>query len=206
MDYSHVEYRNTCYYLKDNELESFLEEACKNHVCSISVLPFYVSKVKELLTSTCIPVSSLIGYPFGGETSAVLEYSSIVSMENHCDEVLFVLNHSAIRDKNYGYIQKEIETIRDAVDGRDVRAIIYPEILSDDEILKVVEICNTTFIHGLEISFTHFDSLLSCVYSILEQKSPVLSLVVSGNFDKEQVIQLLDCGVERVVIEQDLIN
>lgn len=200
MENSCLDYRNDCYFSNENDIVKFCEEVCKEHVNTVSVLPFYVSKVRELIGNSCIQVAALIDYPCGGNNVAVKEYASIVALEETCDEIIFVLNHGAIRDKNYGYIQKEIETIRDAADGKDVRALLYTDCLSDDEILKTVEICNKTFIHSLEISGCDYDCIQSTLSLISNVKGEVLELVVSGEFNKEEMVSLLEQGVSKIVV------
>ena len=63
------------------------------------------------------------------------------------DEIDMVINISALKNKDYEYIKEEIEEIRDAIDGKVLKVIIETCLLTKEEIVKMTEICNETFVN-----------------------------------------------------------
>ena len=79
-------------------------------------------------------------------------------------------------------VKDEIDTIRDSIDGRVLKVIIETCLLTEDEIIKMTEICNETFVNFIKTS-TGFDkegAKLDDVNLIMKHKNEVLEVKASG--------------------------
>ena len=145
IDYTNLKPTST---LKD--IEVLCNTAIKNGFASVCVLPYYVPLAKELLKNTNVLVCTVVGFPLGGNTTSVKSYEAIEAINNGADEIDFVINIAALKNKDYEYIKNEIEEIRDSIDGKTLKVIIETCYLEEEEIIKMTEICNETFVNFIK--------------------------------------------------------
>ena len=143
----HTNLKNTAT-LKD--IEKLCNEAIEYNFAAVCVYPYYIRLAKELLKDTNIEVCTVIGFPSGCETREVKVYEAIDAVDKGADSVDMVINISALKNKDYDYIKEEIEEIRDAIDGKTLKVIIETNLLSDQEIVKMTEICNETYVNYIK--------------------------------------------------------
>ena len=103
--------------------------------------------------------------------------------------------------KDYDYVKDEIEMIRDSIDGHILKVIIETCLLTEEEIIKMTEICNETFVHYIKTS-TGFDkegAKVSDIKLINKHKSEVLEIKASGGIKCEKdAIKLVEAGATRL--------
>ena len=100
------------------DITKLCEEAIENGFETVCIHPCYVSLAKNLLKDTNIGVCTVIGFPLGMNTPKVKSFEAIDAVENGADEIDMVINVGALKDKDYDYVKKEIELIRDDIDGK----------------------------------------------------------------------------------------
>lgn len=183
------------------DITKLCEEAIKYKFENVCVHPCYVSLAKELLKDTNIGVCTVIGFPLGMNTPKVKSFEAIDAVENGADEIDMVINVGALKDKDYDYVKKEIELIRDDIDGKILKVIIETSLLTTDEIIKMTEICNDTFVHFIKTN-TGFGSRgvsMEDINIINKYKNDVLEIKASGGIKSlEQVNKLIENGVSRI--------
>lgn len=148
----YIDYTNLNSYTTKEEIRKLCNEAIKYKFATVCVSPCYVELASNLLTGTNVEVCTVVGFPLGTSILAVKEYEAITAIENGASEIDMVINIGALKDKDYDYIKKEIETIRDAIDGHVLKVIIETCYLDDEEIKKMTEICNETFVNYIKTS------------------------------------------------------
>lgn len=193
----HTNLKNTAT-LKD--IEKLCNEAIEYNFAAVCVYPYYIRLAKELLKDTNIEVCTVIGFPSGCETREVKVYEAIDAVDKGADSVDMVINISALKNKDYDYIKEEIEEIRDAIDGKTLKVIIETNLLSDQEIVKMTEICNETYVNYIK-TCTGFNGgvELDQVDIINKHKNELLEIKASGGIkDQEFVMELIDNGVKRI--------
>lgn len=186
------------------EIRKFCDDAIKYHFQSVCVNPCYVNTAKELLKNTTVLVSTVIDYPIGASTIASKEFEAIDAVNNGADEIGMVINIGALKNKDYDYLKKEIEDIRDSIDGKILKIIIESESLTKKELSKITSICNDTFVNFIEITFK--DKInLDDIEVINQNKNDLLEVKVSGNIKSiEEVEQLIDLGITRIGTKDSL--
>ena len=95
----------------------------------------------------------------------------------------------------------EIETIRDSLDGRCLKVIIETCLLTEEEIIKMTEICNETFVNFIKTS-TGFDkegAKLDDVNLIMKHKNEVLEVKASGGIkNSKDAEEFIKAGATRL--------
>ena len=176
------------------DITKLCEDAMKYHFATVCVNPYYVPLAKELLEGSTTQVCTVIGFPLGANTTNVKVYEAVEALENGADEIDMVINIGALKDKEYEYVKREIEEVRNVLDGKVLKVIIETCYLTKEEIIKMTEICNETFVNFIKTS-TGFGSRGASVEDINE----VLEVKASGGIkdikDAEEFIKL---GVTRI--------
>ena len=164
------------------------------------VYHYYVRLAKELLKDTNIEVATVVGFPSGNSTREAKVYEAIDAVSKGADMIDMVMNISAIKNKDYEYIKEEIEEIRDAIDGKVLKVIIETNLLTEEEIIKMTEICNETFVNFIK-TCTGFNGGVKVrdVKLIKEHKNDLLEIKASGGIKtSNQVLELIEEGVTRI--------
>ena len=115
-----------------------------------------------------------------------------------------VINVAALKDKNYDYVKEEIENVRDAIDGHTLKVIIETCYLTKEEIIKMTEICNETFVNFIKTStgFGTKGAQLEDVELINKHKNEVLEIKASGGIKtSEDAIKFIKAGATEVFVD-----
>lgn len=179
---SYIDHTNLKVVSTLKDIEKLCDEAIKYHFASVCVAPYYVSLAKNLLKNSTVSVCTVIGFPNGYSTKETKVFEAINAIENGSDEIDMVINISALKNKDYDYIKEEIEEIRDSIDGHILKVIIETCYLEEDEIIKMTEICNETFVNFIKTStgFGIRGASLRDVEIMNQHKSEVLEIKASG--------------------------
>ena len=184
-----------------SDIKKLCEEARRYHFETVCVNPYYVSLAKEELKGSNVGVCTVIGFPLGMNNSMVKEYEAICAVQDGADEIDMVINIGALKNHDYDYVKNEIETVRDAIDGKVLKVIIETCYLTRDEIIKMTEICNDTFVNFIKTStgFGTSGAKLEDVELINEHKSDVLEIKASGGIKSfEDAISFINAGASRI--------
>ena len=184
-----------------NDIKKLCEDAIKYKFTSVCVNPYYVSLAKKYLENSNVDITTVVGFPLGMNKTMTKEYEAIAAIEDGADEIDMVINIGALKNKNYDYVKKEIESIRDAIDGKTLKVIIETCYLTEDEIIKMTEICNETFVNFIKTStgFGTRGASLEDISIINKHKNEILEIKASGgikNFD--DAISFIEAGANRI--------
>ncbi|HHW69124.1 MAG TPA: deoxyribose-phosphate aldolase [Tenericutes bacterium] len=196
-----IDHTNLTAYATEEDIKKLCEEA-KQYGFSVVCVPLcYVEYAKELLKKTSVQVCTVVGFPLGNTTSAVKEFEAICAVELGADEIDMVINIGALKDKKYEYIKREIEEIRDSIGGRVLKVIIEECYLTEEEIIKMIEICNETFVNYVKTStgYGTYGATTETVSLIKQKSGDLLEIKASGGIKSiSQVYDLLESGATRI--------
>ena len=190
---------NNCATLKD--IEKLCNEARDYHFASVCVHPYYVPLASKLLKDSSVAVCTVIGFPQGMNTKEVKVFEAINAVENGADEIDMVINIAALKNKDYDYVKEEIEEIRDSIDGKVLKVIIETCLLDEEEIIKMTEICNETFVNFIKTStgFSKYGARVEDVELINKHKNDVLEIKASGGIRTlEDAEAMINAGATRI--------
>ena len=177
------------------------EDAKTYHFPCVVVPPYYVKAASEYLKDTTTEVCTVVGFPNGYSTREVKQFEAINACDAGAKEIDMVININALKNKDYDYVKEEIETIRDSIDGHVLKVIIETCLLTKDEIIKMTEICNETFVHFIKTS-TGFDkegAKISDIELIKSHKNDVLEIKASGGIKtKKEALDFIKAGALRI--------
>ena len=184
-----------------DDIKKLCEEAKNYKFAAVCVNPCYVELASSLLQDTGVDVCTVVGFPLGMNKTITKEYEAIAAIEDGADEIDMVINVGALKDKDYSYVKQEIESVRDAIDGKVLKVIIETSLLTDEEIVKMTEICNETFVNFIKTS-TGFGKRGASVHDIELMKNhanELLEIKASGGITSEnQALELINEGATRI--------
>ena len=198
---SYIDHTNLSKVATADDIIKLCEEAKKYHFASVCVYPYYVKAVSEYLKGSTVEVCTVVGFPNGANTKEVKVYEAIDAINNGANEIDMVININALKNKDYDYVKDEIEHVRDAIDGKVLKVIIETCLLTDEEIIKMTEICNETFVNFIKTS-TGFDkegANVEVVELINKHRNEVLEIKASGGINCEKkALALIEAGATRI--------
>ena len=170
------------------DIEKLCDEAVKYKFASVCIQPYYVPLAHELLKDTNVNVCTVIGFPLGQNTTSTKAYEAIEAINNGADEIDMVINIAALKNNDYDYVKEEIEEIRDSIDGKTLKVIIETCYLTDNEIIKMTEICNETFVNFIKTStgFGTRGASINDLKVINKRRNEILEIKASGGIKNYQ--------------------
>lgn len=197
----YIDYTNLSKVAKEEDIIRLCDEAKMYHFPVICVSPYYVKAASEYLKGSTTEVCTVVGFPNGYATKETKQYEAIDAIHNGASEIDMVINLNALKNKDYDYVKDEIETIRDSIDGKVLKVIIETCLLEDEEIIKMTEICNETFVNFIKTS-TGFDkkgATLHDIELIKKYKNEVLEIKASGGIKTARdAIKFIEAGASRI--------
>jgi deoxyribose-phosphate aldolase len=112
-------------------------------VASVCILPYAVRQGVEILADTTVVPSTVIGFPHGGQTTAVKVAEAGQAIADGAIELDMVCNISAVLSDDWIYVADEIKAIVDLAhaEQRRVKVIFENCYLQDRHKRKLCEIC-----------------------------------------------------------------
>lgn len=197
----YIDYTNLKANATTDDIKKICDDAIKYHFASVCVNPCYVSLAKELLDGTPVNVCTVVGFPLGANTIRTKEMEALIAVEDGADEIDMVINIGAIKNGDYEYVRNEIEDIMAAVDGKILKVIIETCYLTNEEIGKMTEICNDTFVNFIKTS-TGYGTRgvdLEDIDIINNHKNDILEIKASGGIRSIDMVEsLIQNGVTRI--------
>jgi len=121
------------------DIQKLCAEAKKYGFYLAMVLPYYAPLAKKLLRGTKIKVGVVMGFPFGAQCTEA-KLAEMKKTFPFADEFDFVINRQALKNKDYGFILKELKALARAKRGKIMKVIIESPELTDKEIYKASQL------------------------------------------------------------------
>jgi deoxyribose-phosphate aldolase len=123
------------------EVETCCSEAMEYGFAAVCIPPYYVAEAAAKLTGSGVKVATVIGFPFGYSTVSAKAEEMLVAIEAGAAEIDMVINIAAVKNKDWTYLEEEIEEIMSSKDeGILIKIIIESGILTEDEIIRCCSI------------------------------------------------------------------
>jgi len=186
---------------KEDVLE-VCKEAKEHDFFSVCVNPYYVALVREALKGTDVKVTSVIGFPLGASVSEVKAFEAKRAIEDGANEIDMVINIAALKNKQYDYVQKDIEAVVKAC-GEDalLKVIIETCLLTDEEKIKACSIAKTAKADYVKTStgFSTGGATVEDVKLMRKTVGPDMGVKASGGVrDAEKAKAVIDAGATRI--------
>lgn len=125
-----------------SDIERLCREAAEYHFKMVAVNSFWSRFCKERLEGTGVHTGAAVSFPLGQTTVETKLFETENAIANGADEIDYVINISKLKEKDYGYIRREMRRIVDLCRGNGVISKVIFEncYLSKEEISVLAEI------------------------------------------------------------------
>jgi len=136
------------------DIEQLCNEAMSQRFAAVCVSPYYVSAAKKILAATDVKVATVIGFPFGYNTTPSKLAEIQYAIADGADEFDIVHNIAALKNKEYNYWADELMALTSSLrfHKKIIKVIIESGILSDEEIIKACELYSDSGIDYMKTS------------------------------------------------------
>jgi len=131
--------------MTDEQLNQGCLLAREYDVASVCIKPYAVDFAKQLLSGSQIEVGTVIGFPHGNSALSIKLAETEKAIADGASEIDMVLNLGKVLGEDWGFIEKEVETILTAChnSGAILKVIFENDYLDlDDHKIKLCEICS----------------------------------------------------------------
>lgn len=187
-----------------DELLKLFEEAKKYNFKGVCVNPVNVETAKKYLKDTDVKVVTVVGFPLGANISEVKAFETQRAIQDGADEIDMVINVSKLKDKDYDFVKKDIESVKKACGDTALKVILETDLLTGDEIKKACELCVEAKADFVKTS-TGFvkngvGAKVEDVKLMAETVKPYgLGVKASGGIrDKQKAVALVEAGADRL--------
>jgi deoxyribose-phosphate aldolase len=132
--------------LTDQELEAGCRLARQYDVASACIKPYYLKRCAELLAGSTVAASTVIGFPHGGNATAIKLAEAQQALRDGGTELDMVVNIGKVLSEEWGYVREDIRAVVDVTHqgGAIVKVIFENCFLQDKHKLRLCEICAET--------------------------------------------------------------
>jgi len=189
--------------LTTRELEDGCSLALRYNVASVCILPYYLARCAELLAETTIKASTAVGFPHGGQRTAIKVAEARQALKDGGQELDVVINISKVRSGDWQYIHDELFALTETThaDGAKIKVIFENAYLDDAAKIRLCEICGALGVDWVKTSTgfapsgaTHAD------LELMRRHSPerVQVKAAGGIRDLDALLEVRALGVTRV--------
>lgn len=124
-----------------DQIEKLCQEAKQYDFASVCVNPYWVPFCKEELKDSDVKICTVIGFPLGATSSASKAFETAHAIEQGADEVDMVMNIGELLAGHDQAVQKDIEAVVQAAQGKIVKVILETCLLNDAQIERACSLC-----------------------------------------------------------------
>ncbi|HEY9060111.1 MAG TPA: deoxyribose-phosphate aldolase [Pseudobacteroides sp.] len=118
----------------DLDVERECQIALRLDIASVCVKPCHVKLAYSILKDSDVMVSTVIGFPHGGTTTACKVAEACEAIENGASELDMVINIGKLLSGDYTYVKNDIEAVAKAAHSKNAALkVIIETALLDDE-------------------------------------------------------------------------
>ncbi len=182
-----------------DEIENFVNIAITKNYYAVCVNPFFIPNVKNLLKDKNIKICSVVGFPLGANSlkAKLFEVEELINYK--VDEVDMVINISALKSKDYKYVENEIKEIVKIC--QNLKVIIETCLLTDEEKIIASEIVKNSGAKFIKTStgFSKYGATIFDVALLREVVGKDFGVKASGGIrDKITAIKMILAGANRI--------
>jgi len=178
------------------------EEAKTHGFWSVCVNPYYVSDVSEALKGSKVKVCSVIGFPLGASVTSVKAAETRLAIADGASEIDMVINIAALKNGDDSVVQKDIEGVVAALEGKAILKVILETcLLTQEEKVRACELSKAAGAHFVKTS-TGFSTGGATAEDIRLMRSIVgsqMGVKASGGIrSREIALEMIEAGASRI--------
>lgn len=151
----YIEHTNVSPTTSRNDIKKICKQAKDYGFYAVCVTPSMVNLAKKFLLQSSVKVVSVVGFPHGTSTFQAKTYEARQAIKNGADEIDMTMNVSALKDKDYKLVFKEIKAVVQAVSRKPVKVILGVGYLTNNEIQKACQLAQKAGAHFIKTNTSY---------------------------------------------------
>ncbi len=189
--------------LTDEQLKAGCQLALDYDVASVCIKPYYLKRCAELLAGSTVKASTTIGFPHGGHLTKIKVAEAEAALDDGGQELDMVVNIGKVKSGDWDFVAADIKAVNDATvaDGQLLKVIFENCFLSDEEKIKLCEICGELNVAFVKTSTGYGEDGATIEdLTLMRKHSPdhVQVKAAGGVRDFDKILQVREIGVARV--------
>jgi deoxyribose-phosphate aldolase len=129
--------------LTDEEMERGCQLAREYDVASVCIKPYYLKRCAELLAGSTVAASTVIGFPHGGNATAIKVAEAEQALADGGAELDMVVNVGKVLSGDWDYVSGDLAAVieRTHRGGGKVKVIFENCYLNDEQKIRLCRIC-----------------------------------------------------------------
>lgn len=185
-----------------------LREGCKladkYHTATVCVKPYHVKLASELLASSDVKVSTVIGFPHGAHLSRIKALETEQAIWDGAKELDMVINIGALRSKDFDFVKEDVEAVVNVAGKHKdilVKVILENCYLSDEEKITACRLAEEAGADFVKTStgFGTGGATPEDVRLMRKTVSPHIGIKAAGGIRSlEKALEILEAGADRI--------
>ena len=181
------------------DIENLCSEAKEYGFRAVCIPPLFVKKAKVLLNGSTIKIATVTGFPFGYSAIEAKLAETVLAIVDGVDEIDMVINIAALKNADWQYLAKEVNTIMPVVKskGRIMKLILETGLLNDNEIITCCDIYGAAGADFIKTStgFVETGATVESVKLLRKHLADAVKINAGGSIHTYNAAkQLLDAG------------
>ncbi len=129
------------------------EKAVAENYSGVCVLPLLVPACKEKLVATGLEISAAIGFPTGHSVIEAKLAETVLAMVDGADEICLHINILALKNLDWQYLAKELNTIQPVVQAKQKKLVIVLDIsyLTNEELIQCCDLYGAAAVNAFQL-------------------------------------------------------
>ncbi|MEA5001130.1 MAG: deoxyribose-phosphate aldolase [Endomicrobiaceae bacterium] len=123
-----------------SDFKKLCEQAVDNGFYSVCVPPYMVESCKKALAKTDVKICTVVGFPLGYNHYLTKLVEAKEAIVFGADEIDAVVNISAVKSKDFKFVNKEIAALRKTTAGKILKIIVETAYLTKEEKTELAKI------------------------------------------------------------------
>lgn len=184
------------------QIVKLCKEALEYGFASVCINPCYVNAAYQLLKGSDVKVCTVVGFPLGAATSETKAFEAVQAVNRGASEIDMVINVGYLKSGNHDYVEEDIKTLVNKINGRALVKVIIETCLLDDEekiiACKLAKKAEADFVKT-STGFNMSGATSEDVALMYETVSPNLKVKASGGIRTyEDAIKMINAGASRI--------
>ena len=189
------------------QIEKLCNEAVEYGFFAVVINPSYVGYVRELVKDKGVKIASVVGFPLGAATTEVKVFETKDLIKKGVDEVDMVMNIGAFKSQEYEVVEKDIESVVEAANGRCVKVILETCYLTDKEKViacKLAKIAGASFVKT-STGFGGAGATVSDVRLMRKTVGNDMGVKAAGGIrDYTTAVEMIKAGANRIGVSSSV--
>ena len=118
---------------REDQVQIFCEEAVALGFAAMCIAPIWVKLAAKVARTSEVRVCTVAGFPLGFETIESKVMTMQAALDTGADEIDYVVNLGAVKGRNYGLVEAEMEAMRRGAESALVKVILETGYLTQKE-------------------------------------------------------------------------